>query len=293
MAYSRKSMDLNKFVVKDDMIDYVLHKYRSNMQVHDAIADDILDDLLKRGWKPSLEGKRENGYYQGKRKNDDEKSSDHNPLQATSDESSDHNPFQATSDEISDDNLKSSSKDTCSSDRSSSTKAKKATIPSEIVQWYDDLSSDDQRTVRSWSIPSQDPYEEAARQALEQAPRPSEYVPDPMELEDHVPVNWKEYAGTLPLCNKCKFHHVGLCTKRCNNCKWRGHQARDCRISSPKAKPRPSMAKLKVEATCYECGELGHYKRDCPIVKLQNRMDKYWKGKARGDSIAMTSNINI
>ncbi|GKF00113.1 hypothetical protein Tco_0023463, partial [Tanacetum coccineum] len=42
--------------------------------------------------------------------------------------------------------------------------------------------------ARSWSIPSEDPYEEAARQLLEQAPRPSEYVPDAMELEDHVPV---------------------------------------------------------------------------------------------------------
>ncbi|GKC59293.1 hypothetical protein Tco_1086891 [Tanacetum coccineum] len=42
--------------------------------------------------------------------------------------------------------------------------------------------------ARSWSIPSEDPYEEAARQLLEQAPRPSEYVLDPMELEDHVPV---------------------------------------------------------------------------------------------------------
>ncbi|GKC49162.1 hypothetical protein Tco_1071907 [Tanacetum coccineum] len=42
--------------------------------------------------------------------------------------------------------------------------------------------------ARSWSIPSEDPYEEAARQLLEQAPRPLEYVPDPMELEDHVPM---------------------------------------------------------------------------------------------------------
>ncbi|GKB33084.1 hypothetical protein Tco_0872485 [Tanacetum coccineum] len=33
---------------------------------------------------------------------------------------------------------------------------------------------------------SNDPYEEAARQLLEQALRPSEYVPDPMELKDHV-----------------------------------------------------------------------------------------------------------
>ncbi|GJZ66619.1 hypothetical protein Tco_0623315 [Tanacetum coccineum] len=42
--------------------------------------------------------------------------------------------------------------------------------------------------ARSWSIPSEDPYEEAARQLLEQAPRSLEYVPDPIELEDHVPV---------------------------------------------------------------------------------------------------------
>ncbi|GKE81000.1 hypothetical protein Tco_1551000 [Tanacetum coccineum] len=42
--------------------------------------------------------------------------------------------------------------------------------------------------ARSWSIPSEDPYEEAARQLLEQAPRSLEYVPDPMELDDHVPV---------------------------------------------------------------------------------------------------------
>ncbi|GJR87321.1 hypothetical protein Tco_0211332 [Tanacetum coccineum] len=44
------------------------------------------------------------------------------------------------------------------------------------------------KRARSWSIPSEDPYEEAVRQLLEQAPRSPEYVPDPMELEDHVPV---------------------------------------------------------------------------------------------------------
>ncbi|GJV00044.1 putative reverse transcriptase domain-containing protein [Tanacetum coccineum] len=41
--------------------------------------------------------------------------------------------------------------------------------------------------ARSWSIPSEDPYEEAAQQLLEQAPHSPEYIPDPMELEDHVP----------------------------------------------------------------------------------------------------------
>ncbi|GKC73779.1 hypothetical protein Tco_1119662 [Tanacetum coccineum] len=37
--------------------------------------------------------------------------------------------------------------------------------------------------ARYWIIPSEDPYEEATRQLLEQAPRSPEYVP-----EDHVPV---------------------------------------------------------------------------------------------------------
>ncbi|GJX70911.1 reverse transcriptase domain-containing protein [Tanacetum coccineum] len=103
----------------------------------------------------------------------------------------------------------------------------------------------------------------------------------------------KEYLGSLHLCNKCKFYHIGLCAARCENYKWRGHQARDCRISGLKTKPRPSMAKLKAEVTCYKCGELRNYKRDCPLVKFQNRVDKYWKGKAHGDFNATTSNINI
>ncbi|GJT19537.1 hypothetical protein Tco_0878243 [Tanacetum coccineum] len=44
------------------------------------------------------------------------------------------------------------------------------------------------KVIENQSIPSEDPYEEAARQLLEQALRSPEYVPDPMELEDHVPV---------------------------------------------------------------------------------------------------------
>ncbi|GJV71001.1 hypothetical protein Tco_1490996 [Tanacetum coccineum] len=60
----------------------------------------------------------------------------------------------------------------------------KPVMSSDSVVTYTSVHSE----TRSWSIPSEDPYEEAARQLLEQAPRPSEYVPDPIELEDHVPV---------------------------------------------------------------------------------------------------------
>ncbi|GJR10252.1 putative reverse transcriptase domain-containing protein [Tanacetum coccineum] len=61
---------------------------------------------------------------------------------------------------------------------------RKSVMSSDSAVTYTSVHSE----ARSWSIPSEDPYEEAARQLLEQAPRPSEYVPDPMELEDHVPV---------------------------------------------------------------------------------------------------------
>nr|GEX46903.1 hypothetical protein [Tanacetum cinerariifolium] len=47
------------------------------------------------------------------------------------------------------------------------------------------------------SIPSKDPYEEAAQQLLEQAPRSPEYVPNPIELEDHVPAHIPEHPEDL------------------------------------------------------------------------------------------------
>nr|GEX56048.1 reverse transcriptase domain-containing protein [Tanacetum cinerariifolium] len=51
--------------------------------------------------------------------------------------------------------------------------------------------------ARSWSIPSEDPYEEAAQQLLEQASHSLEYVPDPIKLEDHVPMHIPEHLEDL------------------------------------------------------------------------------------------------
>ncbi|GJR79563.1 putative ribonuclease H-like domain-containing protein, partial [Tanacetum coccineum] len=79
------------------------------------------------------------------------------------------------------------------------------------------------------------------------------------------PINKKAYAGSLPLCNQCKFHHNGPCTVKCGNCKKVGHITRNCRT--------PTTARNQRTLTCYECGSLGHYKSNCPIVKFQNRVD--------------------
>nr|GFA59776.1 hypothetical protein [Tanacetum cinerariifolium] len=78
--------------------------------------------------------------------------------------------------------------------------------------------------------------------------------------------NKEDHVGNLPWCN---------------------------RIPVPKAKSRSVVSGKKAGVICYGCEGLGHYKNNCPIVKFQKRVDKYWKGKARGDSSATTSNINI
>nr|GEZ73983.1 hypothetical protein [Tanacetum cinerariifolium] len=65
----------------------------------------------------------------------------------------------------------------------------------------------------------------------------------------------KEYAGTLLLCNKCKFHHNGPCTTKCANCKKVGHLTRDCW--------NPTATSKQKTITSYEGGNEGHYKSDC------------------------------
>ncbi|GJU25951.1 putative reverse transcriptase domain-containing protein [Tanacetum coccineum] len=74
----------------------------------------------------------------------------------------------------------------------------------------------------------------------------------------------KGYAGPHPLCNKCRYYHVGPCTVKCNNCKRVRHQMRDCRSAA--AVPNTQRAPLGNQqgVICYECGRPGHVKRECP-----------------------------
>nr|GEZ26826.1 reverse transcriptase domain-containing protein [Tanacetum cinerariifolium] len=65
------------------------------------------------------------------------------------------------------------------------------------------------------------------------------------------PSERKEYAETLPLCNKCKFYHNGQCNVKCVNRKRVGH--------------------LK-----------GHYRSDCPKLKNQDHVNQARGTGARG-----------
>ncbi|GJR66665.1 reverse transcriptase domain-containing protein [Tanacetum coccineum] len=84
----------------------------------------------------------------------------------------------------------------------------------------------------------------------------------------------KEYAGTLPLCNRCKLHHNGPCTVKCENCKKIGHMTQDYR--------NHAAARNQRTLTCYECGNLGHYRSDCPELKIQNHRNQAKGTRARG-----------
>ncbi|GKE70688.1 reverse transcriptase domain-containing protein, partial [Tanacetum coccineum] len=80
------------------------------------------------------------------------------------------------------------------------------------------------------------------------------------------PSNKKGYVRTLPLCNKFKLHHNGLCIVKCENCKKVGYMTWDCR--------NPAAANNQRTLTCYECESLGHYKNGCPERKNQNQVTK-------------------
>nr|GEX92027.1 hypothetical protein [Tanacetum cinerariifolium] len=89
----------------------------------------------------------------------------------------------------------------------------------------------------------------------------------------------KEYARTLPPCNKCKFHHNGPCTAKCANCKKVGHLTRDCWNHTATSNQRT--------ITCYECGIQGHYKSDCLKLENQNHGNQAKGTEARGIMYAL------
>nr|GFC41277.1 reverse transcriptase domain-containing protein [Tanacetum cinerariifolium] len=47
------------------------------------------------------------------------------------------------------------------------------------------------------------------------------------------PINKKAHAGSLPLCDQCKFPHNGTCTVKCGNYKKVGHIIQNFRTPTP------------------------------------------------------------
>ncbi|GJV22190.1 putative reverse transcriptase domain-containing protein [Tanacetum coccineum] len=94
----------------------------------------------------------------------------------------------------------------------------------------------------------------------------------------------KVYTGDLPLCTKCNYHHTGQCAPKCGKCKRYGHTTTDCRVNTNNNNNNNNNKNQKAGA-CYECGNTGHMKRNCP--KLKNRGNGNGNGTAQGRAYAL------
>ncbi|GKC24645.1 hypothetical protein Tco_1026795 [Tanacetum coccineum] len=90
----------------------------------------------------------------------------------------------------------------------------------------------------------------------------------------------KEYAGTLPLCNRCKLHHNGPCTVKCGNIESeRAYTAgtgdrKEYARTLPLCNRNHAAARNQRTLTCYECGNPGLYRSDCLELKNQNHRNQ-------------------
>ncbi|GJY08671.1 putative reverse transcriptase domain-containing protein [Tanacetum coccineum] len=92
----------------------------------------------------------------------------------------------------------------------------------------------------------------------------------------------KAYTGNLPLCTKCNYHHIGQCAPKCGNCKRYDHATNDCRVNTNN---NNNNNKNQKAGACYECGNTGHIKKNCP--KLKNRGNGNENGTAKGRAYAL------
>ncbi|GJZ70922.1 putative reverse transcriptase domain-containing protein [Tanacetum coccineum] len=96
------------------------------------------------------------------------------------------------------------------------------------------------------------------------------------------PSKKRGYGGSLPKCSKCNYHHNGPCAPKCHKCNKVGHLACDCRSygnANTGNNQRTNGANQRGNG-CYKCGGQGHFKREYPKLKNNNRGNKGGNGNA-------------
>nr|GEZ27786.1 hypothetical protein [Tanacetum cinerariifolium] len=110
---------------------------------------------------------------------------------------------------------------------------------------------------------------------------------EPIQLQDaiHIANNLidqklKGYGAENKRSNKCKIHHAGPCTMRCEKCKRVGHMTSDCKVTITSNNQRAPVGSQH-GIICYECGRPGYFRKDCP--KLRNQMRGNKTGNKNGN----------
>ncbi|GKE24740.1 putative reverse transcriptase domain-containing protein, partial [Tanacetum coccineum] len=94
----------------------------------------------------------------------------------------------------------------------------------------------------------------------------------------------KVYTGDLPLCTKCNYHHTGQCAPKCGKWKRYDHATTDCRVNTNNNNNN-NKKKNQKDGACYECGNTGHIKKNCP--NLKNRGNGNGNGTTQGRAYAL------
>nr|GEY99101.1 putative reverse transcriptase domain-containing protein [Tanacetum cinerariifolium]GEY99590.1 putative reverse transcriptase domain-containing protein [Tanacetum cinerariifolium] len=91
----------------------------------------------------------------------------------------------------------------------------------------------------------------------------------------------KPYRGSKPLCSKCNYHHDVPCAPKYHKCNRGGHLSHDYR-SPTNANTANNQKGIGAgqKVTCFECGAQGHFKKECPKLKNNNRGNPAGNGNA-------------
>nr|GEY63435.1 reverse transcriptase domain-containing protein [Tanacetum cinerariifolium] len=91
----------------------------------------------------------------------------------------------------------------------------------------------------------------------------------------------KPYGGSKPLCSKCNYHYDGHCVLKCHKCNRVGHLARDYRsTTNANTAKNQKGTRAGKKPTCFECAAQGHFKREFPKLKNNNRSNQGGNGNA-------------
>ncbi|GKB98532.1 putative reverse transcriptase domain-containing protein, partial [Tanacetum coccineum] len=137
------------------------------------------------------------------------------------------------------------------------------------LRTYPERKNDNKRKADDSSRNNQQPHK---KQNVARA-----YIAGPSEK--------KAYTRNLTLCTKCNYHYTGQCASKYGKCKRYGHTTNDCRVNTNKNNNNNNNNKNQKAGACYECGNTGHIKKNCP--KLKNLENSNGNGTTQGRAYAL------